>query len=385
MRKIARGKTRATGRRGFLRQASSRTADRTLWRSTVRAVRWLSLRGHPERDAILRIGLKPRTVRGWGERWREERLKLRPRGRPVERPDRDLRNAILSLFGLVGPDVAEETLSDFFPEVSRAELRELKRRYRAVWRRKGAQFVSALRWISPGSVWATDFTHPPLPVDGIFPAILPVRDLPSAKQLAALPVPDETARTARDCLAALIKEHGAPLVLKMDNGSAFQAEAMQDLLEEHGILPLHSPPYTPKYNGAVETGNGTLKTHAHYASAVNDRPGEWTCDDVEAGRLRGNALSRPHGRDRPTPDEAWERRIGITEAERTRFQEVYQEEHRKELAARGILPLIGPSKKEKDTIDRTAISKALIRCRYLIIRRRRITPPVSQRKAARIS
>jgi transposase InsO family protein len=303
----------------------------------------------------------------------------------VERPGPDLRNAILSLFGLVGPDVTEETLRDFFPEVSRAELRELKRRYRAVWRRKGTQIVSALRWILPGSVWATDFTHPPLPVDGIFPAILPVRDLPSAKQLAALPTPDETSRTARDCLKALIVAHGAPLVLKMDNGSAFRGREMRELLEEHGILPLYSPPYTPKYNGAVETGNGTLKTHAHYASAINDRPGEWTCDDVEAGRLRGNALSRPHGRDRPTPDQVWEGRIGITDAERSRFREVYEEEYARELKARGILPLIGPSKKEKDVIDRIAITKALIRCHYLLIRRRRITPPVSRRKAASIS
>jgi len=356
-----------------------------VWRSAVRTVRWLSVRGHPETAAVRRIGLNSRTVRGWEERWHQERLAPRARGRPTERPDQDLRNAILSIFCLVGPEITEEQLKEDFPDVARAELRELKRRYRAVWRKKGVKFVSALRWVSPGSVWAMDFTHPPVPVDGIFPALAMVRDLPSANQLSTLPTPDETAETTRDLLKALLIEKGAPLVLKIDNGPGLKAEPVMELLREHGILPLFSPPYTPAYNGAVETGNGTLKTHAHYAAARNDRPGEWTCDDVEEARLRGNALSRPHGRDGPTPDESWGRRMRITEADRSRFLAVYEEEYRKASAAKGILPLIGPSQKEKDSIDRVAISRALIRCGYLLIRRRRITPPVSQRKAARIS
>jgi transposase InsO family protein len=303
----------------------------------------------------------------------------------VERPDRDLRNAILSLFGQVGPEITEEQLKVQFPDVSRAELRELKRRYRAAWRRGDVRYIYALRWTSPGSVWAMDFTHPPGPVDGVFPRVLVVRDLASGKQLEALPVPGESAQSAVDVLRALIRRRGAPLVVKADNGSAFQAGATRRLLEAHGILPLYSPPGTPSYNGAVESGIGSLKTHADHAAARHDRPGEWTCDDVEESRLRGNELGRPHGRHGPTPDEAWAGRMKIGERPRARFLEVVEEERRKEEQRKGILPLVGPTPTQRDSIDRYAISRALMRCAYLYVRRRRIAPPVSQRKAARIT
>lgn len=384
-RAIARGRTRRSGRRGYSRQRSSRRADRTVWRSALTSVRWLGRRGQGEREAVRRIGLRPRTVRSWVERWHEDRLAPRPRGRPVDRADRELRNAILSLFDLVGPEITEQQLGELFPEVARAELRELKRRYRAVWRKKGSTWISALRWSVPGSVWAMDFTTPPRPVDGIFGKILLVRDLASARQLATLPAGTEDGATVRGQARALIRQHGPPLVAKVDNGPGFRARETTDLLEEHGVLPLFSPPYTPSYNGAVETGNGTLKVHAHYASVRNDRPGEWTADDVEAGRLRGNALGRPHGHDGPTPDQAWQNRKEITEAERIHFREVYEEEYEKRLEELGVPPLFGPTPEEKNSIDRHAISRALIRCGYLWIRRRRITPPISTRKRAGIS
>jgi transposase InsO family protein len=301
------------------------------------------------------------------------------------RPDLDIRNAIFSLFGQVGPEITEEQLLEHFPDVSRAELREMKRRYRAAWRRGNVKYVYALRWASPGSVWAMDFTHPPLPVDGIFPRILVVRDLASGKQLEALPVRGEGADVTMDVLRALIRRHGAPLVIKSDNGSAFQAKATRTLLAKHGILPLYSPPGTPQYNGAVESGIGSLKTHAHHEAARNDRPGEWTCDDVEAARLRGNALGRPHGRHGPTPERAWEDRMEVREGERAHVLELVDEERRMEEKRRGILPLVGPTPAEGDSIDRYAISKVLRRCGYLHVRRRRITPPITQRKAARIT
>ncbi len=43
----------------------------------------------------------------------------------------------------------------------------------------------------------------------------------------------------------------------------------------------------------------------------------------------------------------------------------YEEEYKKTAEARGILPLIGLTPSEKDSIDRYAISRALIRCGYL--------------------
>jgi transposase-like protein len=92
-------------------------------RSAVATVQWLSRRDLPQAAAAGRIGLVSRTLRSWKEQWQEDRLKPRARGRPVERPDRDVRSAILSLFALIGPEITVEQLREIFPEVSRAELR----------------------------------------------------------------------------------------------------------------------------------------------------------------------------------------------------------------------------------------------------------------------
>jgi transposase InsO family protein len=372
-------------RRGYSRQCKRRAAEFVMRRSVLRTTRWLEVRGYGEGAAAQRVGLVARTTRSWQERWKTDHLASRPRGRPTERADRDVRNAILSQFFLLGPDISLERLDEEIPDISRAELRDLRRRYRVQWRLENVRFVSALRWRKPGSVWAMDFTQPPLPVDGVFPRILVARDLASGLQLEALPTLGETAEEACDLLRALILRHGAPLVIKTDNGSAFRSEAFATLLAKHGILHLKSPPYTPSYNGAAETGIGTLKTHAHHISARHDRPGEWTCDDVEEARLLGNAYARPFGCRGGSPDEAWEMHRRTTDNARRRLREVYDEEVENEEKRRGVLPLIGPSAKEKDSIDRFAISKALRRCGYLEIRRRRITPPVHSRKAARIS
>src|SRR6516164_6649323 len=68
------------------------------------------------------------------------------------------------------------------------------------------------------------------------------------------PTPDETAQTAVAVLIGLFLIHGPPLVLKLDNGSAYRAEAMQKALVGYGVVVLYSPAYTPEYNGSAEAG-----------------------------------------------------------------------------------------------------------------------------------
>jgi hypothetical protein len=70
-----------------------------------------------------------------------------------------------------------------------------------------------------------------------------------------------------------------------------------------GTLQLLSPPGTPEYNGTCEAGIGSLKTRTHHEAARNDRPGEWTCDDVEGARMMDNETGRPWGVNGLTPKE----------------------------------------------------------------------------------
>jgi transposase InsO family protein len=388
MRSISSAETRKDGRRGAARQAASRDADRTVWRSSLKMVRWLTRRGHPEEVAAKRIGLSPRTVRSWSGRWQEDHLKPRLRGRPTASVDKEIGDAIFSFFLDFGVDVPVEVLKHEFPHVARAELRERKRRMVDAFYRRKSFFTYTLRWTKPGSVWAADFSRPPLPVDGLFPRILAVRDLSSQYQLETLPAPAEDAETACGVLEALIRQHGPPLVFKTDNGSAFRERIFLDLLDEHGVIPLFSPPYTPRYNGTIESGFSRVKVHAHYRSVRHGRAGMWTSGDVAAARERGNWLSRPRGPCQPSPKETWENRGTIHERLRSRLHRAYEaaveELTRKAIEEKGILPLFGPSPSERAAIERNAIAQALVEFDLLCVRRKRFTLPKSCRIPARI-
>jgi hypothetical protein len=45
---------------------------------------------------------------------------------------------------------------------------------------------------------------------------------------------------------------GRPLVLKRDNGSNLNHQAVDEVLARYLVLPLKSPPHYPPYNGAIE-------------------------------------------------------------------------------------------------------------------------------------
>ena len=229
-----------------------------------------------------------------------------------------------------------------------------------------------------------DFADPPLPVDGIFGKILSVRDLGSGKALLWLPMERKTGTEVRAALLALFLEHGAPLVLKSDNDSAFKPEEVGSLLKAWGVTTLLSPCHYPRYNGACESGIGTMKTYSHHEAARNDRPGEWSSDDLEAARRRANEHTRPRGHLGPTPEELWCSRDQILADEREAFQERLQR-NRNEAANR----LRDEKRAELDrrdqaAVERDAITATLVESGMLQIRRRRISSPNKFRKLSRI-
>ncbi len=157
-----------------------------------------------------------------------------------------------------GPAISVATLKAEFSDVARGELGALQGDFRKAWRTEHAPTRCDLTWLVPGSVWAMDFSHPPHRIDGCFPAILNVRDPASHRQLLWLPVLREDAATVVDALDDLFAAHGAPLVLKCDNGPAFRAQATKELARDRSIFTLYSRPYCARYNGAYERANRTL-------------------------------------------------------------------------------------------------------------------------------
>ena len=372
-------------RRGLRRQRRARQAERTARRSAVVFARWLHRHGSTRAAAAARLTLSPSALCRWVRRWTADRMALRSRGRPVQDVDRETRAGILSVFSLMGPHATLAALRDLFPHVARGALDTLLDRCRAAYRRRSRWLINTLRWTRPGSVWAVDFTEASVPIDGVYRYLLLVRDLASGRQLLALPCHGESAPVVMLALRTLFRLCGRPLVIKMDNGSAFIADETRALLAEHGVLALYSPPGTPAYNGSVEAGIGSLEVRVFYESARHERPGQWTSDDVAAARLQANDTAHPWGLYGPTPEVAWRYRTKITDLEARLFRSAYDQHRDRECAERGITSWSNGSTWLRASIDRVALSRALIERGYLLVRSRRITPPIMLRSSSRIS
>jgi transposase InsO family protein len=224
--------------------------------------------------------------------------------------------------------------------------------------------LHTLHWRRAGTVWAVDFAEPRHPVDGCFQHLLAVRDLASGYQLLWLPVADESEDTAVHGLQSLF-EHGAPLVLKSDNGPAFISDKLAMLLKSFQVLHLFSPLRLPSYNGSCEAGIGSMKTRTHHEAARRGCPQEWNCDDVEAARLQANQTARPWGHRAPTPEEAWNARTPIQPHEREAFLAEVLQLEKEVREQQGHELEVELDRTAQAAVDRIAIRRALVAAGYL--------------------
>ena len=188
-----------------------------------------------------------------------------------------------------------------------------------------------------------------------------------------------TADTTIEVLGMLCTIHGAPLVVKADNGSAFIADATRDFLFPFRVNLLFSPPHTPGYNGSIEAGIGSLKTRTERHATRAGHPGYWTTDDVSAAQTEANATARPQGETGPTPNDLWQTRRPLTPEERRLFQEAVHQK-RDELGEKEDL-----SSKEERRMQREAIRRALVEHGILLLSRRRLPLPITHQKTANIT
>ena len=342
---------------------------------------WAQAAGHRQHDLAARLGLAPRTLRAWQQLAGADAACL---GRPVLRSPVAERNAVIALLDECGPRLGVPTLADCFPHLPRAELTDLLRRYRRVWRQRYHQTLHVLHWQRVGAVWAMDFAEAPTPIDGQYPYLLAVRDLASGQTLLWLPLATASAAETIPALEPLFLQHGAPLVLKTDNGSPFIAAATAAFFSLWGVEQLFSPPYVPGYNGSVEAGIGSLKTRTEQRASRQGHPAYWSWDDAAAARAEANATARPRGENRPTPDESWSGRRPLSAVERARFGATVAQYRDEVRAQGGYRDATEVSSTEARAIDRQAIPRALVEHGLLLYSRRRIPLPFPKRKAADI-
>jgi len=145
-----------------------------------------------------------------------------------------------------------------------------------------------------------------------------------------------------------------------------------------GVQILFSPAYTPRYNGAIEAGIGSLKTRTRGLAAAQVHSAEWTCEDVEAAQVEANTLSFPFGENGPTPDKLWQRRHVINKEDRRCFDETLsarlaEMEREHSSAMEGETSNMPKAKRQRE-----AISRVLVDLGYLEYTTRRILPTIAQ-------
>jgi hypothetical protein len=144
--------------------------------------------------------------------------------------------------------------------ISRRRFNGLVHQCRSEQRRQRRQALQHVKWQQPNLAWAIDAAEY-LP-DGQRQLLLfiAVEDLASEHRFTPLPALNLTGVQVAEHLHGLFKQYGPPLILKRDNGSIFNCKAVNELLAQWHVLPLNSPAYYPRYNGAIENAIREVKT-----------------------------------------------------------------------------------------------------------------------------
>jgi hypothetical protein len=143
--------------------------------------------------------------------------------------------------------------------LSRRELAEKVREERQRQNRDRRGGHQRLRWKQPNLAWAIDATEYGRDGCGQRLWVHAVKDLASRYQMEPLTALTSTGTAVASHLEKLFRRHGAPLLLKRDNGSVFNDAVVNDVLARWGVIPLNSPAYYAPYNGGIENGIRELK------------------------------------------------------------------------------------------------------------------------------
>jgi len=358
------------------RQDAARQAERERKTRMLEFTRCAQGESWSTQESASVLGIPARTLSSWRRSWEANGLVARPRGRPPLEVALEERRVVQSFLDTHGPLIGLPTLRSQYGHLPRVVLGEILGSFRDAWRQDHRRMICELEWNRPGAIWAMDFTHPPRLIDGVFPAILNVVDLGSRQQLLWLATLRQDAQTVCDALRDLFEQHGAPLVIKSDNGPAFRAEATKELLAQWSVFGLFSPPYCAAYNGVCERAGGSLKiTTAHLAERAQ-RAGWWRSEDLHEARLIANRQRRPWGASGPSPEERWdERNISLLDERQNMWQEI--ERRRVQLReALGIDTDVSLPHYAQAEIDRDAASPVLAELGYFQVKRRRYTPAI---------
>jgi len=138
--------------------------------------------------------------------------------------------------------------------ISRRELARLVAEERGKQEHERRRLYRRVDWHVPNVAWAIDATERGRDRQGHRLFVHATQDLCSRYKFAPLVALESKGPAVADHLEKLFRRHGAPLFLKRDNGSPLNCAEVDAVLASYGVIPLNSPAYYPRYNGAIEKG-----------------------------------------------------------------------------------------------------------------------------------
>ena len=225
-------------------------------RTVVQILQELQKRnGWSLRRATQAMGLARSSVLRWTRRLRQGHEAIRPscRKAALNNPAA-LDEAIAKLHHGVHRSRGAPALWRLWQEgISRRDFDRRVRDHRLQQQREQRDSLHHIVWPHAGTVWAMDpaqYGHLQWNLVGDLASRFRF-DLMVAWELPACRIVMQ--------LRSLFDRYGPPLVLKRDNGSNLVHAMVDSLLDEYGVLALTSPPYYPRYNGAIEYAQHEIK------------------------------------------------------------------------------------------------------------------------------
>jgi transposase InsO family protein len=143
--------------------------------------------------------------------------------------------------------------------ISRRQFSTLVADERQRKQRERRNHLQLICWHDAQTAWAMDSTEWPTSQPGVKLQVLVARDLASQFSLGGQVDTHLYGGQVAAFVAKIIRQHGAPLCLKRDNGAVLHTPEVEQVLAQAGVLSLDSPAYYPQYNGGMEKQIGDLK------------------------------------------------------------------------------------------------------------------------------
>jgi hypothetical protein len=141
-------------------------------------------------------------------------------------------------------------------QVSRRQLNTMVIEARREHHRQESDRMQRIEWHQPDLAWAIDGSE----VDTVNNlTVYRVQDLASQYKFPPVAWSDQPCgEEISGHLERLFRTFAVPLFLKRDND-----HAVNEILEQHLVIPLNSPAYYAPYNGAIEHTQGELNRYLH--------------------------------------------------------------------------------------------------------------------------